>query len=449
MNQPCREEFSSAYGVSVQGDCQRNSVLVRRPVSLWWSVVCALLCILLGLAHEPKAFGQAEQGTFTGVITDHSGAVVPGVTVTAKEVATQTVSTTTTNRIGYYTLAYLKPGTYNITATAQGFSTEIISGVHLTVNLSTKVNLTLEVGAVTQQILVQANAIQLETDNSELGATISRQQILELPQLGRNAYTLDLLAPGVLPVGFGVAVGTETNGGMSSTSNVLLDGGSQMNSSTGDITSAPPSDSVGEFKYVTNNFSAEYGMSGGGILTASTVTGTNAFHGSVYEYLRNTILNANGWYPNFIKLPRAVLHNNLYGFSIGGPVRIPKVYNGKDRTFFFFNFEKNPSESPDPFSGTVPTAAMRTGDFSGLVDGSGKQIVIYDPNTTTRVPGTTNTWTRQQFSYNGLANVIPPDRISSIAQQVLSYYPLPNAPGVEGIYNNFVSSPSPSRAARS
>jgi hypothetical protein len=446
MNQPCREELSSAYGVSVQGDYYRKSVLVRRPVKLCWSA-CALLCILLGLAHAPKALGQAEQGTFTGVITDHTGAVVSGVRVTARELATQTVSSTTTNKTGYYTLPYLKPGTYNITATALGFSTEILSDVHLTVNLSTNVNLTLEVGAVTQQVLVQANAIQLETDNSELGSTVSHQQILELPQLGRNAYTLDLLAPGVLPVGFGVAVGTETNGGMSSTSNVLLDGGSQMNSSTGDITSAPPSDSVGEFKYVTNNFSAEYGMSGGGILTASTVTGTNAFHGSVYEYLRNTILNANGWYPNFIKLPRAVLHNNLYGFSIGGPVRIPKVYNGKDRTFFFFNFEKNPSKSPDPFSGTVPTAAMRTGDFSGLVDGSGKQIVIYDPNTTTRVPGTTNTWTRQQFSYNGVANVIPPDRISSIAQQVLSYYPLPNAPGVEGIYNNFVSSPSPSRAA--
>jgi hypothetical protein len=143
-----------------------------------------------------------------------------------------------------------------------------------------------------------------------------------------------------------------------------------------------------------------------------------------------------------VGLPRAAYHGNLYGFSVGGPVLFPKIYNGRDKTFFFFNFEENPSSVPDAITGTVPTAAMRTGDFSGLLDRSGKQIAIYAPDTTVLAPGTTNKWTRQQFSYNGVANVIPPGRLSPIAQQVLSYYPMPNNPGIEGIYNNFIFSPT-------
>ena len=289
------------------------------------TLTCALTWILLGLPYGARAFGQAEQGTFSGVVTDRSGAVVPGASVTAEEVATRTVSATTSNQDGYYTLPYLRPGTYNLTATAKGFATESVTGVHLTVNLSTRINLTLDVGAVTQQVVVQADAIQLETGNSELGNTISRQQILELTQLGRNPYSLAVLAPGVLPETAGAPLQTQTNGGMANTGNVLLDGGTQVNSSTGDITYTPPSESVGELKLITNNSSAEYGMSGGGILTASTAFGTNAFHGSAYEYLRNTILNANGWYRNSVHLPRAPYHGNLYGFSIGGPVRLPKV----------------------------------------------------------------------------------------------------------------------------
>jgi hypothetical protein len=438
MSESRYEQQSSRYTPATR----RKSYSDFFCVGLWRVLTCALTWMLLGLPYGARAFGQAEQGTFSGVVTDRSGAVVPGAAVTAKEVTTQTVSATTSNQDGYYTLPYLKPGTYNLTATAKGFATESVTGVHLTVNLSTRINLTLDVGAVTQQVVVQADAIQLETGNSELGNTISRQQILELPQLGRNPYSLAVLAPGVLPETAGAPLQTQTNGGMANTGNVLLDGGTQVNSSTGDITYTPPSESVGELKLITNNFSAEYGMSGGGILTASTAFGTNAFHGSAYEYLRNTILNANGWYRNSVHLPRAPYHGNLYGFSIGGPVRLPKVYNGKDRTFFFFNFEKNPTIAPDAITGTVPTAAMRTGDFRGLVDQSGKQIVIYDPNTTTLAAGSTSTWTRKQFSYNGVANVIPPSRISSIAQQVLAYYPLPNAPGVEGIYNNFIFSPS-------
>jgi len=391
--------------------------------------------------HPRAAFGQAEQGTITGTVTDESGAVVSNAKVSIRETATQTVSTITTNAHGYYTVPYLAPGTYSVTAELQGFSISTVSGVHLTVNLSTSVDLKLRVGAISQQVVVQANAIQLETENSELGGTVSRQQILELPQVGRNAYNLALLQPGVIPEQ-NSALQTQINGGMANTSNLLLDAGTQVNSSTGDPTYTPPSESVGQLKLITNNFSAEYGMSGGGILTATTQNGTNKFHGSAYEYLRNTILNANGWYRNFVGLPRAPYHGNLYGFSLGGPVLLPKPYNGRNKTFFFVNYENTPSSAPAAIVGSVPTAAMRNGDFSGLVDQNGKQIQLYDPNTTTLVPGTTNKWTRSQFSYNGVANVIPPGRLNAIAQAVLAYYPLPNNPGVQGIYNNYVSSPT-------
>lgn len=145
-------------------------------------------------------------------------------------------------------------------------------------------------------------------------------------------------------------------------------------------------------------------MSGGGVITATTQNGTNRFHGSAYEYLRNTILNANGWYRNFVGLPRAAYHGRIYGFSLGGPVLFPKVYNGRNKTFFFANYEITPSTVPDAITASVPTAAMRNGDFSGLVDQNGKQIKIYDPTTTTLVSGTTNKWTRSGIASQLLGN---------------------------------------------
>lgn len=399
----------------------------------------SVFMLALAFALSPKgAFGQAEQGTITGTIRDTSGAVIPNAKVTAREESTQTATSTVSNGSGYYTIPFLAPGTYDITAEANGFSAATEAGVHLTVNLSTTVNLTLKVGTVAQKVTVQANGIQLETENSELGQTFDRKQIIEIP--GRGGYNLDLLSPGVLPEQ-NSALQAQINGGMANTSNVLLDGGEQLNSSTGDIAYTPPTESIGQYKLITNSFSAEYGMSGGGVITATTMSGTNQYHGSAYEYNSNTVYNANGWWRNHEGLPRSPSHNNLFGFSIGGPVRIPKLYNGKNKTFFFFNIEWNPSDGPDAITASVPTAAMRSGDFSSLVDENGKPIKIYDPETTTLVPGTTNTWTRSQFSCDGRLNVICPDRLNSIAQKVLSYYPLPNTTGIEGIYNNYVASP--------
>jgi len=364
----------------------------RHPRGLLFSAALFLLVGLFSgvMPFQPMAFGQAEQGTITGAVKDTSGAVIRGAKVTATNVATNVVSSTVSDANGYYTIPYLAPGTYNVKAEANGFALSSVSGVHITVNLSTSVDLSLKVGATSQHIAVQANAIQLETENSELGGTVSRQQIIELPQLGRNPYNLLALQPGVLPVYFNAGIQAQINGGMANTSNVMLDGATQVNSSSGDLAYTPPLESVGELKLITNNYSAEYGMSGGGVVTAASESGTNTFHGSVYEYVRNTDFNANGWYPNHVGQKRSTYRENNYGFSIGGPAALPKIYNGRNKTFFFLNLEWDPQSTPDIFTGSVPTAAMRTGDFSGLVDQNGKQITLYDPSSTTLVPGTAN-----------------------------------------------------------
>ena len=406
--------------------------------TLFLSVV-GILLLLASALSLPKAFGQAEQGTITGAVKDPTGAIIAGVQVIATNVDTNVMSSTVSDGSGYYTIPYLNPGTYRVTAKANGFSQATVSGIHITVNLSTNVNLTLQIGSVSQNVTVQANAIQLETENSELGGTVSRQQIIELPQLGRNPYNLLALQPGVLPVYFNAGIQAQINGGMANSSNVLLDGATQVNSSSGDLAYTPPLESVGELKLITNNYSAEYGMSGGGVVTAASEAGTNIYHGSAYAYVRNTDFNANGWYANHVGQERSAYHENNYGFSLGGPLSIPKVYRAKNRTFFFLNLEWDPQSTPDIFTGSVPTVAMRNGDFSGLVDQNGNQITIYDPTTTTLVPGTTNTWTRSPFQ----GNIIPADRINNpIVQKTLGYYPLPNTTGVQGIYNNFVITPT-------
>jgi hypothetical protein len=412
-----------------------KSIVVR-----YCTLVFAALCLFLTPALSRQvAFGQAEQGTITGAVRDSSGAVIRGVKVNATNVATNAVSATVSDSSGYYTIPYLAPGTYNVTAEANGFDQSVVSGVHITVNLSTSVNLTLKVGAVSQKITVRANAIQLETENSELGGTVSRDQLIELPQLGRNPYNLLALQPGVLPVYNNAGIQAQINGGMANTSNILLDGATQVNSSSGDPAYTPPLESVGELKLITNNYSAEYGMSGGGVVTAASQAGTNAFHGSAYEYVRNTDFNANGWYPNHVGQARSTYHENNYGFSIGGPALLPKIYDGRNRTFFFLNLEWDPQSTPDLITASVPTPAMRNGDFSGLVDQSGNRITIYDPASTTLVPGTANTWQRTPFP----GNMIPASRITNpIVQKILSYYPLPNTTGVEGIYNNYQATPT-------
>lgn len=426
------ERVNCSFGTS--RETARPCVTARRDFR-WWRALRTVLAFLMILPLFPSCgVAQMQQGTITGSVVDTTGAVIPNATIAATNTATGAVNRTVSNADGYFTIPYLTPGVYDLAADAQGFQQTKVAGIHLTINLSTTVTFTMKPGKVTQQITVQASPIQLETVNSELGGTVSPEQISELPQLGRNPYNLLELEPGAIQENKAYnGINLSINGGLANTTNILLDGGTQVNTSTGDPGFTPPLDSIGEVKLITYNFSAVYGMSGSGILTISTKYGTNEFHGSAYDYVRNTLFNANGWYPNHVDQTRSPYHENHFGFTIGGPAWFPKLYNGHNKTFFFMNLDWDPESVPDLITQTVPTAAMRTGDFSGLVDASGKPIIIYDPNTTVPVAGKSGTYTRSPFPNN----IIPAYRLNQVALNLLQYYPLPNAPGTEGIYNNY------------
>ncbi|HUS06182.1 MAG TPA: carboxypeptidase regulatory-like domain-containing protein [Bryobacteraceae bacterium] len=370
------------------------------------------------------AYAQVEQGSITGSVTDPSGASIVGARVTAKHTQTRVETGTSTNSSGFYTIPYLPAGKYEIFVEANGFKRARFENINLTVGLAATVNAVLEVGAVTSEVTVSSTAVQLEQQNASLGQVVSSSQMVELPLLGRNPYSLISLAPGVLPKG-GAGSGPIVNGGRSNTSEILLDGAETRNSTTNDINYTPPLEAVHEFKVITNSFSAEYGRSGGGVLTAATRSGTNQLHGSLYEFVRNDILNANSWTNNRNGLGKSPFRRNEFGAAAGGPVWLPKVYDGRNRSFFFLNWEKVPQRSPDDIVRTVPTALERMGDFSQTVDGRGSLIQVYDPLTTMPDPSRPGRYTRQAFP----SNRIPANRLDPIALKVMQYFPLPNRTG--------------------
>jgi len=386
--------------------------------------LCALILLALALP------AQIEQANLTGVVTDDSGAVVPGAVVLLTNRATKVKAQTETNPAGLYRLPFLSAGEYDLTVTKTGFDASRVTGIRLTVGLTATVNLKLRTGTVQQEVTVSAAAVQLEQQSSTLGNVVGAKQMIELPLLGRNPYSLVLLAPGVLPRG-GAGSGPIINGGRSNTSEILLDGAETRNSTTNDIAYTPPLETVQEFKVLTNSFSSEFGRSGGGVLTVATRSGTNELHGAAYEFIRNDKLNANAWASNRVGLVRNPFRRNEYGFAVGGPVLIPKVYDGRNRTFFFTNFEWIPQRSPDNNLVTVPTALERTGDFSRTVTSAGQLIRIFDPATTVPNPAAPGQFIRQQFPDNR----IPASRIDPISRNVLEFYPQANR---DSIVQNFV-----------
>jgi len=367
------------------------------------------------------AFAQVEQATVTGIVTDPTGAVAPNVRIVARNTQTGVETSTVSNSEGLYRIPYLRPGVYEISAEAPGFKKARVTNVVLTVGLTATVDFSLEVGAVQNEVTVTATPVMVEQQTASLGAVISSSQMLELPLLGRNPYALLQLSPGVLPKG-GAGSGPIVSGGRSNTSEILLDGAETRNSTTNDIAYTPPLEAVQEFKVITNSFSSEYGRSGGGVLTAATSSGTNMIHGSLYEFLRNDKLNANSWTSNRQGLTKSPLRRNEYGFSVGGPILIPGAYNGRDKSFFFVNWEQIPQRAPDNINATVPTSAERQGDFSGTLDGSGNLIRVFDPATTRPDPSRPGRYIRDQFP----GNRIPAARLDPIALKIMEYFPLPN-----------------------
>lgn len=374
---------------------------------------------------------QVENGAITGIVTDASDARMPGVAITLRNMELGVKTVTETNAEGYYTLPYLRPGSYEITATQAGFKKSVVSDIRILVGLTATINIKLEIGELTAEtVIVEGARAQIERQSASLGTVVGSAQLTELPLMGRSPYALVTLAPGVMPNG-NEGTGPIINGGRSNTSEVLLDGAESRNTTTNDITYRPPLEAVAEFKVITNSYSAEYGRSGGGVLTAATKSGTNKLHGSFFEFVRNDLLQANGWTRNRNGQKRPPTRHNEYGFAVGGPVYIPKAYDGRNKTHFFLTLEKVPEVGPDDMVYTVPTALQKTGDFSQNFDRSGNLVKIYDPLTTRVNPASPGKYIRDQFPNN----VIPSSRLNPIALKLLQFYPNPTN---SDITNNFI-----------
>ena len=378
--------------------------------------------IILGIAFLltiSTLFAQQGRGTIQGVVTDQTGAAAAGVAVRVTNVDTNVTINTETNGEGYFLATNLNVGSYSVSAERTGFRKALRSGIVLQVDQRAQIDFRLELGQVAETVEVKAEAALVETGNSSVGKVIDNRRVLELPLNGRNALALTLLTPSVKSnagptnSGFGdrgiQLSSISINGGPNSMNGQLLDGSNNIQSYIGEVAINPGVDAVEEFKVQSGSLSAEFGFSAGGVINMVTKSGTNQFHGTAYEFLRNDKLDAR----NTFAATKAPLRYNQFGASVGGPVI-------RNRTFFFGNWERYYYRRATPQVGTYPTASQHGGNFSDLFDNTGKLIPIYDPATTaTNAAGQA---TREIFP----GNLIPANRLDPVAAKINDFYPLPN-----------------------
>lgn len=393
------------------------------------------LAILLLLATSPKiAWGQSDRGTIRGTIFDPAGAVVPGATVAAINVAKGVKTQTISSDAGNYNIPQLQPGVYHVEAERSGFKKLIRENIRVDVAGVIGLDLQLEVGEMTQSVLVTGAAPQLKSETSEVSTSINPKSYQDLPIIftdrgGRGTEAFMFLAPGVTGDTFTARI----NGSQVLSKEMQLDGLSlQVPEIQGDhrVLQLIPPDAIQEFSIATAGYSAEFGNTGGGVSRFTIKSGTNEYHGNLYEFLRNNALNARGFYQPKV-LPN---RQNEFGGSVGGPITIPGLYDGKNRSFFFLNINKYRLRAGGASLGggqaslqTMPTEAFRRGDLSELKDNQGNLIQLYDP-ATTRSDGQGG-FIRDPFP----GNIIPQNRISNVSKAILGFVPLPDRPG---IFNN-------------
>jgi hypothetical protein len=390
---------------------------------------------------------QEFRGTITGTVTDTTGSLVANANIEARNVDTNIIVRTTTNASGQYVLPFLAIGHYTVSAVAPGFKKGVQDNVELRVSDRIQVDFKLEVGAVSEQVTVTADPGLLATEDASRGQVIDTKAVIDAPILGRNSVMLTLLSTGVTwanpepanserPWDNNGMENFNVNGSQGLTNSFLLDGipnVSVENGGPANLTVAVSQDATSEFKVQTSVYDAEYGRTGGGTVSISLKSGTNKLHGALYDYERNTVFNANVFQNNAAGIPRAPLTWTQPGVEVDGPIVLPKLYNGRDKTFFMINLENVLTNSPVTNIDTVPTLAERMGNFSGLVQTNGQPITIYDPLTTPTTP-TNGVYLRTAFP----GNIIPSNRLNPTALAILNLIPLPNAPGTATGLNNFV-----------
>ena len=362
------------------------------------------LCLFSVLFATGGLYAQGVEATLKGRVPDSSGAAVPAAKLDVKNTGTNRIVSTVTDSAGQYTVPFLKPGSYSVTVEAPGFKKFLREGLSLSVGDTVDVDIALQVGAVSEQLTVTAEAPLLETAKADRGTLVDERTVAEMPLNGRNPFMLAKIAAGVnfngtviyqRPFDNGAIAQWTINGGLYSSNEFLLDGTpNNAQAGSNNLAYVPPVDAVQEFKIQTNSYDAQYGHTSGGIVNVSLKSGTNALHGTVYEFARRKAWDANSFQNNAVGAPKGEHYLDQYGGQISGPVYIPKIYDGRNKTFFMFDYEKYRENTPRPFTLSVPAPEFSTGDFSKLVNGVGQQITIYDPATGKNVNGT---WVRRPF----------------------------------------------------
>ncbi len=402
-------------------------------------VLCAALLVLSGIVGRAQTTG----GSLVGAVHDASGAVVRGAAVTATEISTNAHTRVTTNTKGEYELLDLKSGTYTLHIEAQGFQSYDQIGIHLELNQHGTQDVILPVGQVLQNVEVRADISDLDTVSAALTSEVNGKDIANLPLNTRESYSLLELIPG-----YSGSVGNDYNavsysidGGDNEYGDILIDGtpaGFPTVNGFQGVGIFPSVDAIGEFRMMGQNYQAEYGRTLDGVLNVVYKNGTNQFHGSIFEFIRNNAFDANDFFANQNNSPLPAFHRNQFGGTLGGPIY-------KDKTFFFVSTELLYQNAFQSITATVPTDLQRQGDFSQTLGSNGQLIQIYNPFSTRKDP-TTGNYIRDPF----LNNKITQDQltpygahISQVALNALKYYPEPNATGDPGTNaNNYYQSGS-------
>ncbi len=410
----------------------KASLLLHRAVSC--AVFCAAIVFL-----SADALAQSAEGTVLGHITDSTGSPVVGSTVTLRNLGTNISSQTTTSGVGDYVFVDVQPGKYDISAESAGFKKAQAQGITVEVNHTLRQDFSLQVGAVTERVDVSASSEMVQSDDATIGSVITASTIEELPIAGRDFTNLLRVEAGASTTGGGVSwawtmhgmndnwLSTSINGSRPESISYLVDGINSNDQFFAAQSALPDSFSVSEFKVQNGMYSAQYGQ-GSAQVNIAVKSGANQYHGAAYDYIRNDAFQPtdplneylNRTQPGAVPLPdKQILKQNQFGFTLSGPLQIPKVYNGQNKTFWFFGYDVGLKRQYSTSRFNVPTAAERTGDFSDW------PYALYDPSTSGSLPATAdNPSGRQLFA----GNKIPASAINPIALNILKYIPTANVP---------------------
>src|SRR5437899_4057562 len=391
-------------------------------------------CSIFALAYICS--GQTYTGGLTGAVTDPAGAFVPAAALKLTNLDTNDARRQTTDETGVYTFTALPPGRYRLELEHPGFKKFVQEPIEVRVQQFITLNPVLEVGTGSQVVEVSGQVALLDAATSSLSQVVENRQVTELPLNGRNTLSLVALTPGIRTHGqflqntatrsFAGWGNFSSNGGVADANEILVDGASVTMFLVNAPSLVPPVDATQEFRVQTNNYAAEFGRSSGAVVNVGIRSGSNQLHGSLYEFIRNDKLDANDFFQNRAGQARPKLTFNQYGFAVGAPVWLPKVYNGRDKTFFFVNFEGFRQRLAQAITTTVPTATQLQGDFSQTFNSAGQPVIVSNPFSVHNGPA--GTPIRDPFP----GNVIPENMFDPVGKRFGSnqrLWALPNASG--------------------